>query len=195
MAVQLAHEGCTVVLWDVDLAAVQRVVGEVEAIGQLARAYKVDVANRALVYATAKDVLKEFGNVDILINNAGVVSGRSIIDADDARSELTIQVNTIALMWVTKAFLPSMIAQKRGHVVTMASGAGRIGARGLVDYAASKFGAIGFDEALRSELRHLAPELKTTCVCPGWFSSYARFPSPSPRTKATSTRACSRACG
>jgi len=171
LALKLAKKGCDVVIWDANLAAAEAVVKEVLALGQKAAAYNVDVTNREVVYATAKDVLGKFGSVDILINNAGIVAGKKLLEADDARAELTIKVNTIALLWVTKAFLPSMMQKKRGHVVTIASSAGRVGVNGMVDYCASKFGAVGFDEALRGELRHSAPELRTTCVCPGYIST------------------------
>lgn len=172
MALKFAKEGVAmVVLWDLDLAAAERVVKEIEQQGGKATAYKVDVSNREIVYATGKEVLDKFGSVDVLVNNAGIVSGKKIFEADDARSAKTIEINTTALLWTAKAFVPAMIAKKRGHIVTIASSAGRVGVAGMVDYCASKYGAVGFDESLRNELRVLCPEVRTTCVCPGYIDT------------------------
>ena len=171
MALALAKEGVTVVIWDMDEAAAAKVAQEIVAMGGKSASYKVNVTDRHYVYACAREVLERFGHVDILINNAGIVSGKKLFEADDARSELTIAVNTTALLWTTKAFLPKMMERKHGHVVTIASSAGRVGLSGMTDYSASKFGAVGFAESLRNELRHTCPEIKTTMVCPGYIAT------------------------
>ncbi len=142
----------------------------------------VDVSDRAGVYAAAAKVKADLGAVDILVNNAGVVSGKRFLDLTDEKIEKTLQVNTLALFWTAKAFLPGMIAANRGHLVTVASAAGTVGVSGLADYCASKFGAVGFDEAVRMELKRIAPGVKTTVVCPyfidtGMFDGVrTRFP-------------------
>ena len=74
--------------------------------------------------------------------------------------------------WTTKAFLPGMIERRHGRVVTVASMAGLLGVAGLCDYCASKFGAVGFDEALRMELQRLGvPGVTTTCVSPYYIAT------------------------
>ena len=103
--------------------------------------------------------------MDIVINNAGVVSGRAFCELDDGRIERTMAVN--APMWVTKAFLPAMMERDSGHIVTVASAAGLVGAPRLVDYCASKHAAVGFMEALRVELKRLGSSVCTTIICPG----------------------------
>lgn len=96
---------------------------------------------------------------------------------------LFMQVNTISHFWTLKAFLPHMIQSNSGHIVTIASIAGHVGVPGLLDYCASKFGAVGIDNALRFELYESAPSVKTLCVCPHFIStgmfagvSEGRFP-------------------
>src|ERR1051326_8480155 len=84
--------------------------------------------------------------------------------------ERTFAVNTLALFWTTRAFLPAMLERDRGHVVTIASAAGLVGTSRLVDYCASKHAAVGFDESLRLELRRLGSPVKTTVVCPFYIS-------------------------
>jgi all-trans-retinol dehydrogenase (NAD+) len=93
------------------------------------------------------------------------------------------QVNTISHFWTLKAFLPHMIQANSGHIVTVASIAGHVGVPGLLDYCASKFGAVGIDNALRFELYDAAPGVRTLCVCPHFIStgmfagaSAGRFP-------------------
>jgi all-trans-retinol dehydrogenase (NAD+) len=110
--------------------------------------------------------------VDVLINNAGVVSGSPLLEIPDEQIERTMAVNALSLFWTTKAFLPAMIEQQRGHVVTIASAAGLVGTARQTDYAASKHAAVGFDEALRCELRHLGHRrILTTVVCPFYIST------------------------
>jgi all-trans-retinol dehydrogenase (NAD+) len=77
----------------------------------------------------------------------------------------------LALFWTTKAFLPHMIENNRGHVVTIASASGLIGVAKLSDYSSSKWAAIGFDESLRGELRKAAPGVMTTVVCPFYIDT------------------------
>lgn len=88
-------------------------------------------------------------NIDILINNAGVVSGKPILHNSEAGISRTIDINTTAHHWTVREVLGNMINNNHGHIVTVASIAGWVGVRGLVDYCASKFGAVGFDESLR----------------------------------------------
>jgi all-trans-retinol dehydrogenase (NAD+) len=80
----------------------------------------------------------------------------------------TLQVNTIAILSTIREFLPGMIINKKGHIVTIASMAGLAGTPGLADYCASKSGAIAIDESLRIELQSkgLHKHIKTTCICP-----------------------------
>eukprot|EP00051_Salpingoeca_urceolata_P031933 m.13608 g.13608 ORF g.13608 m.13608 type:complete len:325 (+) comp4600_c0_seq1:144-1118(+) len=175
MAERFSAFGCTVVLWDINDEALEKVASSLkqrkkaDGIGGTVHAYKVDLSKREVVRQVADKVKSEVATpVSILINNAGIVTGKSILDCPDHLMELTMQVNTNANFWTAKAFLPSMIENKRGHIVTVASSAGLIGVAGLVDYCASKHGAVGFNESLRYELRKrgLANDIHTTVVCP-----------------------------
>jgi all-trans-retinol dehydrogenase (NAD+) len=172
LALEAARRGAEVVLWDIAEDALQRTVAEITALGQRpAHGYRCDVGDRAEVYAVAQKVTEEVGPVDILVNNAGVVSGKRFLETPDERIELTFRVNTLALFWTAKAFLPGMMRRNHGHVVTIASAAGWIGVKGLADYSASKFAAVGFDESLRQELKQSAPGVHTTVVCPYYIDT------------------------
>src|SRR5262249_39176933 len=133
--------------------------------------YVCNLRDRAAVAATAAATLRECGPVDILVNNAGVVSGKTLLAASEDDIVRTFDVNTLALFWTTRAFLPAMIERGSGHVVTIASAAGLVGTSRLVDYCSSKHAAVGFDEALRLELRRLRSQVLTTVVCPFYIST------------------------
>ena len=107
----------------------------------------------------------------MVVNNAGVVSGRLLTDLSEADVRRTFEVNTLALFWVTQGFLPHMIEHDRGRVVTIASASGLIGVAKLTDYSASKWAAIGFDESLRVELRTRGSQVATTVVCPYYIDT------------------------
>jgi len=185
-----AARGARVTLLDRDEAGLLAAWAELGREGRDAAAFKVDLCDRAALQATAARVLAARGPVDILINNAGIVTGKTLLECSDAAIERTFQVNAMALFWTVRAVLPGMIGRGRGHVVTIASAAGLGGTSRLTDYCASKFAAVGFDESLRLELRRLGHPIRTTVVCPwyidtGMFSGVrTRFPRLLPILKA-----------
>lgn len=173
MAHLFAERGATVVVWDLDLDGAEVVAKELQdATGRTHHAYRVDVTDRETVYATADTVLADVGEVDVVVNNAGIVSGNDpLVDTPDEQIELTFKVNTLGLYWVTKAFLPGMIERDSGHVVTIASASGLLGVSRLNEYAASKHAAIGFAESLRVELSEDAPGVSTTLINPFYINT------------------------
>lgn len=178
MAWNLAQQGMAVTVWDRDERALEALEAEAKDEGLALSGAVCDISDRAQVYRLAEAL----GPVDLLINNAGVVSGKPLLETPDDKIEGTFAVNTLALFWTAKAFLPGMVARDRGHVVTIASAAGIVGVMGLADYSASKFAAVGFDEALRMELGRAKSRVRTTVVCPffidtGMFAGVTtRFP-------------------
>lgn len=172
VAERLSRQGATVVIWDLDQARADAAAAEIATSSRRkAYAYACDVTDREQVYAVADAVRADVGDVDIVVNNAGVVSGRPLLEIPDEKIELTFKVNTLALYWVTKAFLPAMLDHDRGHVVTVASAAGLVGVARQTDYSASKHAAVGFDESLRVELSHSAPGVITTVICPYYIDT------------------------
>lgn len=152
MALGAARRGARVVVWDLALERGRKVAGEIRSAGGQADAFIVDVSDPDAVRAVAGETLAAVGAVDVVVNNAGVVSGRRLLDASEEAITRTFGVNVLALFWVTKAFLPGMIERRRGTVVTIASAAGLVGVAKQTDYSASKHAAVGFDESLRAEL-------------------------------------------
>lgn len=173
MALGFAARGATVAVLDVNLDGAQVVAKEMQAAtGREHLALAVDITDREAVYAAAEDVRNAVGDPDVVINNAGVISGKgSLLETPDDLIELTVDVNVLGLFWTTKAFLPAMVRRNAGHVVTIASASGMVGVSRLVEYAASKHAAIGFDESLRMELAEVAPGVRTTIVNPFYIDT------------------------
>ena len=172
LALRCAELGATLSVWDLDEAGAQATAAAAADLGLgRARAFACDVGARDQVLQRAAETMQTQGPVDILVNNAGVVSGRPLLELSAEHIERTFRVNTLALFWTTGAFLPYMAARCSGHIVTVASAAGLMGSPRETDYAASKFAAVGFNEALRLELRRTAPGLKTTVVCPYYIDT------------------------
>ncbi len=112
-----------------------------------------DVSKKVQVLSMSKKVFDEFDHVDILVNNAGFAIFGSVKDLSIEEMEEQIKTNLFGAIYCTKAFLPSMLTRKRGHIVNIASVAGSIGVPGFASYCASKFGMVGFSQSLYHELK------------------------------------------
>ena len=125
-AFQLAREGCKLIIWDINIEALEQTAADVRAKVPNAQVfpYKVNLVNRSEVYELASKVRREHGPVWGLINNAGILSGSYLLETDDKKIELTMGVNAMAHFWTTKAFLPDMLDANDGAIVGIASAAG-----------------------------------------------------------------------
>ncbi|XP_058274952.1 short chain dehydrogenase/reductase family 16C, member 5a isoform X1 [Hemibagrus wyckioides] len=173
MAIKFASMDVTLVLWDINLDGVKETARVVKEKGaRSVHCYQVDCSDRGNVYQVAEQVKQEVGDVTILINNAGIVTGKKFMDSPDSLVEKTLQVNAMAHFWTYKAFLPAMMDKNHGHLVCIASSAGLIGVNGLADYCASKFAAVGFAESVALELIATGKDgIKTTIVCPYFINT------------------------
>jgi len=173
MCLRFARLGATVVTWDINKAGNEETVAMVKNEGNKAFSYTVDMSSKEDIYKAAKQTKEDIGPVTILVNNAGIVSGTTVMETPDAKIIKTFEVNILAHFWTIKAFLPDMINHKLGHIVNVASLAGHSGTNKLVDYCASKFAAVGLDEAFRVEMyvQGHSDYIKTTVVCPYYIST------------------------
>jgi all-trans-retinol dehydrogenase (NAD+) len=162
----LLREGARVAIVDIRDAELEAARKELAGVGTVA-AFKCDITDRLAVYALTDSVREEFGTIDLLVNNAGIVKAHPLMDKPDELIELTVAVNLLAHFWTMKAFLPDMLARRSGHIVNMASAGGILGVPYISDYCASKFGAIGLAESVRQELRLQGyKKIKVSYVCP-----------------------------
>uniref|UniRef100_A0A7M5XFK1 Short-chain dehydrogenase/reductase 3 n=2 Tax=Clytia hemisphaerica TaxID=252671 RepID=A0A7M5XFK1_9CNID len=167
MSIKFAELGAIVICTDLNAETAEQTANTIKSNGGKAYSYQLDVTDRLKVYALAEQIKREVGDVTMLINNAGIVTGKKILDAPDQLMVKTMEVNTISHFWTLKAFLPSMLEKNHGHIVTVSSIAGHSGAPAMVDYCASKFGAVGIHESLTVELIGIPDnKIQTSCVCP-----------------------------
>jgi hypothetical protein len=141
-----AARGATVCLADLDLPVAERSAGELGA-----HAFGVDVTSRASFARCVYDVTERFERIDILVNNAGVMPIGGFLDESDSLSATTLEVNVWGLIHGMRLVLPAMIERGAGHVVNVASMAGKMAVPGMAVYNASKFGALGLSLAVRRE--------------------------------------------
>ena len=130
--------------------------------------YQCDVADREKVMELADKIRNQYGDPSILVNNAGVAYQHSILDASEKGLRHTFDVNIISHYWTLQAFLPAMIANKKGHVVALASMASFITPAGMAPYCNTKAAVMSLHEGLKQEVRviYKAPEVKFTIVHP-----------------------------
>jgi short-subunit dehydrogenase len=117
--------------------------------------------------------IAEFGEIDLLINNAGIESTVHFEDQDEAAFEQMVQVNLIAPAALTRMVLPGMLERERGHVVNIASLAGKAGTPFGAAYSTTKHGLIGFNHSLRGEYRKRG--VGFSAICPGFVSDVGMY--------------------
>lgn len=177
MALRIVEEGGSVAVWDIDAEAARTTADMANAqVGAdpahpRAVAFTVDVTDSTAVRQTAADTVAALGKVNVLINNAGVVSGAPFEELTERQIRRTFEVNVLSLFWTTKAFLPELKRQRRAAVVTVASAAGIVAVARQTDYAASKFAAVGFTNSLRAELKKAGSHIRTLVVCPYYIDT------------------------
>lgn len=165
LADMLLDEGCILALVDVNNKELEKTVGELSKKGTC-KTYVCDISNRKSVYALADSVKKDLGPVSLLVNNAGIMKAAELLDLDDELIDKMLQVNLASMFWMCKAFLPGMIKMEEGHVVNLASAGGILAIPNLTAYCASKFGVVGFSDALRQEMKKNRWKVGVSCVCP-----------------------------
>lgn len=165
LALHVASEGARVALVARREDRLREVADAIQSKGGESLVVPCDVADRIQVDRSAQTVLREFGSVDVLVNNAGYGGHYDFLEWDLADAERMVQVNFLGTLYWTKALLPAMIEQGSGWIVFMASVAGKIGVSGESVYAATKFAIVGFAEALSIEVEDAGVHVLT--VCPG----------------------------
>lgn len=153
IALRLAHEGASVVVSDIQLALAQSVVSEIIAFGGASLALETDVSKEADAARLISDSLGRFQKIDIFVNNAGVLATGSLLDTTLDVWERTHAVNLRGVFLCTKAVLPTMMAQRSGRIINIASVAGKRGGGffGNTCYSSSKGGVIAFTKGAARE--------------------------------------------
>jgi NAD(P)-dependent dehydrogenase (short-subunit alcohol dehydrogenase family) len=168
-ALELAQMGADVVVAEVDREGAERTAAEVKGLGRRVSVVRTDVTSRADLKAMAERARAEFGRIDILVNNAGIYRAALPLDVTEEHWDAIMNVNAKAVFFATQAVLPTMIAQKRGAIVSLASMAGKVGSRNNLPYNASKAAVVSMTKSLA--LAHAGDGIRVNCVCPGFIDT------------------------
>src|SRR3989449_10053661 len=170
IALALAEEGADVAVNYVSSeASAKQVVERIHQLGRKAMLAQADVADFPDTFRMAQDVLKEFGHLDILINNAGINSDKTFVKMDHASWRKVLAINLDGVFNCTKVFIDQMLKQSYGRVVNITSVIGQIGNFGQANYAASKAGVAAFTKSLAKELA--GKGLTVNAVAPGFIET------------------------
>ncbi len=169
VALELARQGANVVIAELDRAGAKRAAEEVAALGRRAVAVATDVTSRADLRAMVDRAKSELGHIDILVNNAGIYRAAATLDVTEEHWDAIMTINAKAVFFASQAVLPTMIAQKSGSIVSLASMAGKVGNRNNLPYNASKAAVISMTKSLA--LAHAADGIRVNCVCPGFVET------------------------
>lgn len=170
MARLALERGARVVIWDIDQSKLDTTVAEFSALGNI-RGYPVDIANPKKVRDAAEKVKRDAGEVDILINNAGIVVGKYFHEHTTDDIERTMNINASAPMIITLEFLNDMMRKNSGHICTIASSAGIVSNPKMAVYAASKWSAIGWSDSIRIEMEQLKKNIPVTTIMPYYINT------------------------
>ncbi|NBJ08987.1 SDR family NAD(P)-dependent oxidoreductase [Alistipes sp. Z76] len=158
-------------IWDIDEEKMAATAAEFGSLGSVAT-YKVDVSDHEAVEAAYARTRAECGDVDILVNCAGIVTGNRTFDRQTVRDiERTMTVNATAPMVLALQALPDMIARDHGHICNIASAAGMISNPKMSVYVASKWAVIGWSDSVRIELRQARSRVRVTTVAPYYIDT------------------------
>ena len=157
----LIREGVRVAIGDLDLALAQQTAQE---LGNGTIALELDVTDRASVDAFVAGVEEQLGPIDVYINNAGIMQLGRFLEEDDRTAHRMVDINIHGVIYGSKAVLPGMVQRNRGHLVNIASQAGKAGIPGGATYCATKHAVVGLTEAIRGELHHLGADGVSTSV-------------------------------
>jgi len=168
-ALKFAQEGAVVIVCDVKQAAVDAAVSQCQAIGAQSQGFVMDVTQRDMVDAAVKAVLEKYGRIDVLVNNAGITQDARLQKMTLEQFDRVIDVNLRGVFHCAQAVTDTMVAQGSGVILNASSVVGIYGNFGQTNYAATKFGVIGFTKTWS---RELGPKgIRVNAVAPGFIET------------------------
>ena len=171
-ATQFAQQGAEVIITDVDIQRVENAVFELQRKGLNAFGYVMDVTDPTDVQRVRDRIHSEHGTLDVLLNNAGVVSGGEFLDVPLEKHICTYEVNTLGPVIVTHAFLNDLLNKDEANLIFIASASAMIPLPNGATYASSKWGVLGFSESLREELiQSQNAHVTVSVICPSYIAT------------------------
>lgn len=166
------EKGCEMlIVWDINEESMHKMTEEFAMYRNRMRFFAVDISKVEMIEATASLFMEEFGRVDVLINNAGIVVGKNFVDHSGPEISRTLLINTEAAMQITRVFLPTMISRNSGAICNIASSAGLVSNPKMSVYAASKWAIVGWSDSLWLELKALKKSISVTTVMPFYINT------------------------
>jgi len=169
IALALAADGADVAVCDVNLEMAQKTAGDIQTTGRKSLALKANVAAADEVAAMIDQVIKEFGKIDLLINNAGITRDGLILRMKDEDWDLVLSINLKGAFLCSKAALKHMAKQRSGTIINIASIVGAMGNAGQANYVASKAGLIGLTKTIAREYANRG--ITANAVAPGFIDT------------------------
>lgn len=170
IALALAAEGADVVInYAGSEAAAKAVAAEIEAMGRKAMVIQADISSNEAATAMIDQAVKEFGRIDVLVNNAGITRDGLLMRMKEEDWDAVLTTNLKGVFNCTKAAIKYMMKQKAGHIVSISSVVGEMGNAGQANYAAAKAGVIGFTKAVAKEVA--ARGITVNAVAPGFIKT------------------------
>ncbi len=168
----LAADGAQIILSDIDKELLTEAGRSLKDKGSTCHTFHLDVTNGDAILEVRDRVHREVGQIQVLVNNAGVVFGGAFLEIPVKQHRLTYRVNAEGPMQMCHAFLPDLIASPEGHLVNMASASGFIGLPWGATYSSTKWAVIGLSESLRLELKRLGHHhVGVTAICPSYVAT------------------------
>jgi len=152
-AKDLAREGAVVAIWDINAANLEKTKGEIEAEGGRVVTSTTDITDFTQVEKAVAEIVKQFGKVDILINNAAYHKSQPVVDTSIEDWKKQIDTNLNGSFYCTKAVLPYMLKREYGKILNIASAAAKVFFPGFAAYGASKAGIVSFANVLSEEVK------------------------------------------
>ena len=170
IALAFAEHGCNVAFtYSTSVNDAQSFVKELEDLGVKAKSYQSNAADFNLAQLLIKNILEDFDNVDVLINNAGITKDNLLMRIAEEDFDQVIEVNLKSVFNMTKAIQRTFLKQRHGSLIHMSSVVGIRGNAGQSNYAASKAGIIGFSKAIALELG--SRNIRSNVVAPGFIET------------------------
>ena len=167
IAVRYAEQGADVAFTDLALnEAVEQTVKEIEALGVKCKAYASNAANFDETHEVVKQVVEDFGRIDVLVNNAGITKDGLMMRMSEAQWDAVINVNLKSAFNFIQAVTPIMAKQRSGSIINMSSVVGVSGNAGQCNYSASKAGMIGLAKSIAKEMGPRG--IRANCIAPGF---------------------------
>lgn len=166
------ERGCSdLIIWDINEEGMRQTATDFSALGGKVSSFQIDLSDLEQIKSTAEKTRNEVGDIDILINNAGIVVGKYFHEHSHEQISKSMLINASALMHIAAEFLPGMMSKNSGAICNIASSAGLISNPKMSVYAASKWAVVGWSDSLRLEMEQLGKKVSLTTIMPFYINT------------------------